>query len=117
MAPEIVAKEIFKESSLEVSVLVLLNRLYWPSLQYMTTEQNSTFYKDIQEAEHLNVCILTGKDGWPFDLTKEDNHMKVALDTLQPKTMKELPGSHHFHMDPESCEQVATSIVEFLTAA
>ena len=92
------------------------NRLYWPSLQYMTTEQNITFYKDIREAEHIDVCILTGKDGWPFDLTKENNHMKVALDTLQPKVMKELPGSHHFHMDPESCEEVARNVVEFLTA-
>ena len=102
------------------------NRLYWPSLQYMTSEQNRVLYETIQTYKvtnnndatggggGVNVCVLTGKDGWPFDIQKDDNHMKLAIDTLQPSLVKELPGSHHFHVDPTTCEQVAESIVEFL---
>lgn len=82
-------------------------RLQWPSLQYMTDEQIfEGLYKDIQ----CPVCLLLAKAGWPFD----ERRKEAVLEKLQPTVFTTLPGSHHFHADPESANVVAQHVQAFL---
>jgi pimeloyl-ACP methyl ester carboxylesterase len=81
-------------------------RLYWPSQQYFTDEQTDAVYQDIQ----CPTALLLAVDGWPFD----EARMQKTLELLQPVVYTTLPGSHHFHADPESMESVAIQVVEFL---
>lgn len=81
-------------------------RLQWPSLQYMTNEQVEGLFNDVE----CPVCLLLAEDGWPVDPIRKD----AVLEKLQPSILKTLPGSHHFHADPETSEQVAKEVVAFL---
>jgi pimeloyl-ACP methyl ester carboxylesterase len=82
-------------------------RLYWPSLQYFTYEQTESLYTTIQ----CKVCLLLGEDGWPFHL---DDRLSRAKELLKPSMVVTLPGSHHFHMDPDTCHAVVHAVLSFL---
>ncbi|GAX28933.1 hypothetical protein FisN_20Lh254 [Fistulifera solaris] len=81
-------------------------RMQWPSVQYFTDEQTISVFKDIQCA----TALLLARDGWPFP----DDQLKQVLDVLLPTKFEKLPGSHHFHADPDSYHRVAEEIVSFL---
>ena len=81
-------------------------RLQWPSLQYYTREQVEAFYADIQ----CPVCLLTAEDGWPVDSWSQNAVKQI----MKPVVIKRLPGSHHFHADPDSVGSVVAEIVKFM---
>lgn len=81
-------------------------RLQWPSLQYFTAEQVNALYDNIQ----CPTALILAKDGWPFS----EDRMQASLELLQPVLYTTLPGSHHFHADPESAEAVVQEVVSFL---
>jgi len=81
-------------------------RLQWPSLQYFTREQVDSLYNDIS----CPICLLTAEDGWPFDRRSQDSVENI----LKPVQMKVLPGSHHFHADPDTADAVASETLSFL---
>ena len=80
-------------------------RLMWPSLQYMTQEQ----IQSILEAVECPVCILAAEDGYPFEKDRIDR----VLTALNPEIHKILPGSHHFHADPDTADALVEAIYEF----
>ena len=84
-------------------------RLQWPSLQYFTREQVEACYLDIQEAK-VPVCLLVAEDGYPVDSLSE----KAIHDILQPCYFERLGGSHHFHADPDSVDDVVREVVQFM---
>lgn len=101
-------------------------RLLWPSITYFTPEQSEAVYNDIRTSD-CQVCLLRAEDGWPFF---EDEFQESAnpgtpqpitreqmLALLQPAVCKTLPGSHHFHADPDTAEQVAEEVISFLTGS
>lgn len=81
-------------------------RLQWPSVQYFTDEQVEALYEDVQCPTQLLLSV----DGWPFC---KDRHQR-ALDILKPVVHKTLPGSHHFHADPDTADQVVDEVAAFL---
>ncbi len=84
-------------------------RLKLPSIIYLTQEQVDEIYKSVAESTTM-VCVILANDGMPFP-----PHMTSHVqETLQPSTWKVLPGSHHFHADPESASAVAEAVVSFL---
>lgn len=82
-------------------------RLQWPSLQYFTPEQVEAVYKDIQ----CPTALLLAEDGWPFD---EERYQRT-LELLKPAVVHKLPGSHHFHADPDTADAVVDAVAEFLS--
>jgi hypothetical protein len=84
-------------------------RLLWPSVQFCTDEQVEGLYDDIQ----CPTAILLSVDGWPFD---PERHQR-ALDRLKPVVHKTLPGSHHFHADPDTVEAVVEEVAAFLCSS
>ena len=82
-------------------------RLQWPSCMYITKEQANAVYSEI----NCPTALFLAKDGWPFDEARMQEAMKLLKPTLFDRT---LPGSHHFHADPESAPAVARKVVEFL---
>ena len=84
-------------------------RLQWPSLQYFTREQVEACYLDIQESK-VPVCLLMAEDGYPVDSLSE----KAIKDILQPCYFEKLGGSHHFHADPDSVDDVVREVVQFM---
>jgi len=101
-------------------------RLLWPSITYFTPEQSEAVYNDIRESD-CQVCLLRAEDGWPFfedEFQKSSNPgtpqpitREQMLALLQPAVCKTLPGSHHFHADPDTAEQVAYEVISFLTGS
>ncbi|VEU39271.1 unnamed protein product [Pseudo-nitzschia multistriata] len=81
-------------------------RMMWPSLQYLTAEQIASILGRVD----CRVCLLAAEDGYPFRQDRVDR----ALACLEPEVYKVLPGSHHFHADPDTAEAVADAICEFL---
>lgn len=81
-------------------------RLYWPSMQYLTTEQVEAVLSGVR----CPVCLLMAKDGWPIDSVVQK---KIVDHLLKPKTYETLPGSHHFHADPDTSKAVVDSIEQF----
>jgi pimeloyl-ACP methyl ester carboxylesterase len=81
-------------------------RLRWPSAHFFTAEQTEAVYKDVQ----CPTCFLAAEDGWPMDKEKKDRMMEL----LKPEVAKTLPGSHHFHADPQTCSRVAEEVINFL---
>ena len=81
-------------------------RLQWPSMLYMTPLQVATLQKAVQ----CPICLLLAEDGWPIDADMLD----AIKDRLQPTSFHILPGSHHFHADPDTADAVAHHIEEFL---
>lgn len=81
------------------------SRLMWPSLQYFTQEQVHALLEDVK----CPTSLLLAEDGWPMkaeDLTK-------AIDILKPVECRRLPGSHHFHADPEHSPAVSDAVIDF----
>lgn len=81
-------------------------RLRWPSAHYFTSEQTEAIYVDIK----CPVCLLSAEDGWPVEAEKRERLLQI----LKPAVSKTLPGSHHFHADPQTAPQVAQEVISFL---
>lgn len=82
-------------------------RLHWPSLHYFTHDQVNAIYRDVQ----CPVCLLYAVDGWP---SPDAGNVESFEAILKPVVNKQLPGSHHFHADPDTVEAVIDEIVRFL---
>ncbi len=82
------------------------SRLMWPSLQYFTEEQVKALMNDTQ----CPSCLIVAEDGWPSTQKNEE----MVKDILQPTVFQRLPGSHHFHADPDDALEVCKMIVTFL---
>jgi pimeloyl-ACP methyl ester carboxylesterase len=82
-------------------------RLQWPSLLYMTHDQ----VEALQCAVQCPTALLLAQDGWPFDETQREG----VLQRLRPILYDTLPGSHHFHADPDQADEVARRVEQFLT--
>ena len=76
---------------------------------FLVPEQVDQLYRDIASTETM-TCLLLAEDGMPFD----SDEVSRARDLLKPAMFQTLPGSHHFHMDPDSAQQVVTEIANFL---
>ena len=87
------------------------SRLYWPALQAHTLEQAFDFWKSLRNVPTL---WLRAQDGWPFS-KKWLDRAETFLGPLA--TIQTLPGSHHFHSDPDTVDQVATTIAEYLVSS
>lgn len=83
-------------------------RLLWPSLQYLTAEQ----IQSILETVECPVCILAGKDGYPFAQDRIDR----VVAALEPDVHEILPGSHHLHADPDTADAVVDVVYDFFRA-
>ena len=85
-------------------------RFSWPSIQYMTQEQNEGIFKALGDSD-VDCCILLAENGWPF----RPHHLDRAVELIRPRTLQRLPGSHHFHADQETSSTVAKAIVDFIS--
>lgn len=91
-------------------------RLKLPSILYLTQEQINEIFKTVAESVvadegmSTRVCLLMAKDGMPFTTESVSN----LCERLKPKLVETLPGSHHFHSDPDTADQVAQTILSFL---
>lgn len=81
-------------------------RLVWHPKMHFSMSQLADMYASIE----CPVCMLMGKDGWPYD----EATMKPHMEALSPDMYALLPGSHHFHIDPETAPIVAEHVLEFL---
>jgi hypothetical protein len=81
-------------------------RLTWPSMQYFSKEQVQAIYRDVQ----CPTCLILANDGWPGD----DWSGHAIENILRPTKNIRLPGSHHFHADPDTSEAVIEEVVHFL---
>ena len=82
------------------------SRYLWPSIQYMTFEQNVGIFQDV---ECENVCLLLAQNGYPMvpdqvETTKE----------LLGAECHTLPGSHYLHADPQTADAVSKKIADFI---
>lgn len=84
-------------------------RLKWTSIVFLAKEHVVQIYSDVGSSS-TKTCVLLGADGMPFD----EKSLAICQNTLKPTVMKTLPGSHHFHMDPDSADDVAKEVIEFL---
>jgi hypothetical protein len=97
-------------------------RLQWPSIQYCTNEQLESIYANI----HCSVVLLLlAQDGWPIvqsssddndsynNTTQQQVRMKLLLQPT-PLIIQTLPGSHHFHADPDTAEAVVVEVAKIL---
>lgn len=84
-------------------------RLLHPSHTYMTGEQVDAYASAIT----CPVLLLEAEHGWPV---KPGDYAtrKQILEDKRLLTHKVLPGSHHMHLDPHSCERVGKEISDFL---
>lgn len=84
-------------------------RLNWPSILFLTETQLKQMYKDIAK-QKTSTCLLTAIDGMPFPPDK----VSIVTGLLKPDIYKKLPGSHHFHSDPDNVGEVADVIFSWL---
>ena len=83
-------------------------RLQLPSVQYCTMEQVEAMYTNIQ----CPIALLLAQDGWPMSNVQQQETMLHQY--LQPKVFLTLPGSHHFHSDPDTAAAVVDAVVNFV---
>jgi pimeloyl-ACP methyl ester carboxylesterase len=83
-------------------------RFTWPSIQYMTWEQNEGVFESVGPTD---CCLLLADDGWPFD----PYQMERTKNLLDPVVFHSLPGSHFFHADPLTADAVTDAVLEFLS--
>ena len=81
-------------------------RFMWPPLCPYTLEQAFVRFSSIR----CPVYWLRAQNGWPF---KKDI-LERAERLLQPEAVCILPGSHHFHADPETALQTAQEVEKCL---
>ncbi|KAG7374190.1 alpha/beta fold family hydrolase [Nitzschia inconspicua] len=81
-------------------------RLLWPSLQHLMPEQIDSMMKSVESP----TCILAAEHGWPF----KQERVNKAVEIIQPRVHKILPGSHHLHADPETAEAVLEEVYHFV---
>ena len=84
-------------------------RLQLPSIQYCTEEQVQAIYTNIQ----CPIALLLAQDGWPMSKSAQQQETMLQ-EYIQPKVFTTLPGSHHFHSDPDTAEAVVDAVVNFL---
>jgi pimeloyl-ACP methyl ester carboxylesterase len=84
-------------------------RLQWPSLLYMTPGQVAA----LEEAVQTPTLLLLAKDGWPID----PDGLERVKERLKPAACHILPGSHHFHADPDTADEVARHVQQFLNTS
>ena len=84
-------------------------RLNWPSMLYLTEAQLEQIHKDVAN-QKTSTCLLTAINGMPFPPDK----ISLVQNLLKPDVLKSLPGSHHFHSDPDSVGGVVDSILSWL---
>eukprot|EP00536_Pseudo-nitzschia_multiseries_P019213 jgi/Psemu1/231650/e_gw1.4128.2.1 len=84
-------------------------RLNWPSMLYLSVIQLEQIYKDVA-SQKTSTCVLTAIDGMPFP---SDRISRVKA-LLKPEVYQSLPGSHHFHSDPNGVELVVDAISSWL---
>ena len=84
-------------------------RCYWPSILYLSEIQLKQLYKDVAD-QRTSTCVLTAKDGMPFS----PDMVSRITNQLKPDSYLSLPGSHHFHCDPDSVDDVANAIISWL---
>lgn len=87
-------------------------RVKWTSIVSLTDEQVHQFYQDVAFS-NTKTCLLLAKDGMPFPQAA----VVKLKELLQPKICKTLPGSHHFHADPDTSQGVVDEIATFLLHA
>ena len=88
-------------------VFVHDSRLRWPSLQYFTKEQIDGLLVSL---ESRRTCVLLAEDGMPYSRDEIERFKTL----LKPDVFMTLPGSHHFHMDPEHSKAVFDAVYSFL---
>lgn len=85
-------------------------RLNWPSMLFLSEMQVEQLYKDVA-IQKTSTCLLTAIDGMPFP----PDMVSRIRNLLKPDAVyQSLPGSHHFHSDPDSVEGVVDAIVAWL---
>jgi len=84
-------------------------RLNWPSMLFLTDDQLKQMYKDVAN-QKTSVCLLTAIEGMPFPPDK----VSIVTGLLKPDVYKKLPGSHHFHSDPDNVGEVVDVIFLWL---
>jgi pimeloyl-ACP methyl ester carboxylesterase len=84
-------------------------RLTWPSLMYTTPGQVAALQEAVQ---CVPTCLLLAHDGWPID----EERLQQGKQRIHPQHFQVLPGSHHFHADPDTCEAVIEQVIRFLDA-
>ena len=88
-------------------------RLYWPSILFLSEEQIEVLYKDVAANQSTSTCLLLAKDGMPFPSEMINRARKLLL-IKSNDTYQQLPGSHHFHSDPDSVDKVVNAIAMWL---
>ena len=75
-------------------------------LYYLTMDHVESLLRDLS----CPLYFLAAIDGWPgmYDW------MEAYRSTIAPELAKKLPGSHHFHADPETAQEVAETILKIL---
>jgi pimeloyl-ACP methyl ester carboxylesterase len=86
-------------------------RLKMPHILYLSQAQVDEFYKAVADSS-TRTCVLLAEQGMPFPPEMTDHTSAI----MQTDTLKKLPGSHHFHADPDSSDAVVKGIVSFIEA-
>ncbi|CAJ1934682.1 unnamed protein product [Cylindrotheca closterium] len=82
-------------------------RFNLPPLQLNTMEQVDVYWSQIRS----KTLWLRAIDGWPFPTAFTDRAEAILGDL---GTVRYLPGSHHFHADPDTADQVGRAVLEFI---
>lgn len=81
-------------------------RLHWTPLQFHTWPQAEQFFIELK----CPYIWFRAEHGWPFSQDIVDRVKKVRT----PELYRILPGSHHFHADPETTGQVSQAVLDAL---
>jgi len=84
-------------------------RVKWTSMLSLTDEQVHQLYQDVA-ASNTKTCLLLAEDGMPFPSAA----IAKVKEFLKPTICEMLPGSHHFHADPDTSQGVVDQIAAFL---
>ena len=99
---------VFTESGNKIE-FIHDQRLKHSEIILYSPAQLEGFWKSLQ----CPMYCLVAKDGWPFPgsiLHKAHTHVRQK----GLLTVDKLPGSHHFHADPDTAMAVAKAVVEYL---